>query len=116
MEQINEHNERYDKGQESYTMGINQFTDLTPEEFSESFLGYRKPEIEFTGTFQPPFNSTAVDAIDWRSKGAVLSVKDQGNCGSCWSFSAVSMGRNIVGFSPNSSLIVFFQYKVLAAS
>lgn len=86
---VKEHNERYERGEESYAIGINQFSDLSEEEF-QRFLSYQKPETEFSGQFEEPPNLSIPDSIDWRSEGAVLSVKDQGGCGSCWAFSAVS--------------------------
>jgi len=80
---VREFNERTDV---SFSVGMNQFADLTTEEFNSLFKGLKRTEIEIGGVSVAD-TSALPASVDWRTKGVVTGIKNQGQCGSCWSFS-----------------------------
>lgn len=102
---------------QNFTMGVNQFTDLTPEEFKAQYVSSYKSEVGSFGC--KSFSSTASGApssIDWRSKGVVNPVRDQGQCGSCWAFSTTSNAESVWAISSGQLLDLSEEFLVDCAS
>lgn len=84
--EIYNHNKKENK---TFTLAINQFTDLTRDEFIHYYVnGLNNIQSYGCDVYTAPSNVLLPSSVDWRQKGAVSSVKDQGQCGSCWTFSS----------------------------
>ena len=72
-----------------FTLGMNEYADMDGAEFSKIFNGYLsgRSRSNTTKVFHAS-RASIPTSVDWRTKGIVTGIKNQGQCGSCWSFSA----------------------------
>ena len=118
----------YDRTQ-NFTMGINQFTDLTQDEFQSLYIGTfhtkivsqsESAESEELGSYGcKSFSASASGtprSVDWRSKGIVNAIRDQGQCGSCWAFASTANAESAWAISTGDLLDLSEEYLVDCAT
>jgi len=95
MEMVDSHNREAEEGLHTYTLGENEFSDLTFQEFLHTMTGYNE-SLDFDVLSDPTLEGKFQEdtfgfpqSWDCRDHGLVSTVRSQGSCGSCWAFAAV---------------------------
>ena len=108
----------------SYTLGLTRFSDMSAGDFRQQYLMNVKAEQNCSATLShdmqlsdlPDDDGTPTpDRIDWRDVDAVSVVKDQGNCGSCWTFSTTG-ALEAHNFLQNGEMKLFSEQQLIGCA
>lgn len=101
----------------TYTLGHNKYSGMSNSEFN-NFMGLRTNKLLLSDRIHKPIYNDNLyltrlpDSINWIDNGAVTDVKDQGQCGSCWSFSTTGALEGIY-YINNNKLVSFSEQELV---
>jgi len=116
LEMINKHNSDTTS---TYQLGVNQFSDLTFEEFSSFYLKPLAPEFKIPEPSPELYFAPVTfedNELDWRTKGIINKVKNQARCGSCWAFSAVAAVEQVYSLFKGEKVIDLSEQELVDCS
>ncbi|XP_078234990.1 cathepsin L2-like isoform X1 [Pogona vitticeps] len=119
LRMIEQHNWEASQGKHTYRLGMNHFGDLTDEEFNQRTSCLLPDQVEQAVGNMSWFHDSATEevpeSVDWRKEGYVSPVKSQGECGSCWAFSATGALENL-HFKTTGQRVSFSEQNLLDCS
>jgi len=104
----------HDAEARGFQVALNEFADLTNAEFRAIYNGMNLTKTP-ADVFELSVNTNIPATVDWRKEGAVTPVKNQGQCGSCWSFSATGSTEG-AHFLKHKSLVSLSEQNLIDCS
>ncbi|PRQ30354.1 putative fruit bromelain [Rosa chinensis] len=107
-------------GEKTYKLSVNEFSDMTNEEFLSHHTGYKTPTgssltrspKQMPGLYFPRPHIDYPDSVDWREQGAVTDIKNQIPCNACWAFAAMAAVEGIT-FIKTGQLVSLSEQQLL---
>uniref|UniRef100_H9GKU7 Cathepsin S n=1 Tax=Anolis carolinensis TaxID=28377 RepID=H9GKU7_ANOCA len=119
LQRIAQHNTEASLGRHSFHLAMNHYGDLTDEEFNQRLNGFCPDPIPRDGKGVVVSQGLSVrevpKEVDWRSKGYVTPVKNQGHCGACWAFSATGALEGLM-FNKTGKLVSLSEQNLIDCS
>jgi C1A family cysteine protease len=104
----------------TYTLAMNPFGDMTSKEFVATHNGYKPRERSFIKSKLAPApklsHAKNPTSVDWRTHNAVTPIKNQGQCGSCWSFSSTGSVEGAVALATKTKAVGLSEQQLMDCS